>query len=466
MAIKKKQKKTLKTALAAHHAHKARKEHEIKAEEAKKRKARSVNGKGFAASASSKKFKPSVGPITTATAAASASTKSRTVQPFEAGENVLLVGEGDFSFTLSLLSTPRSHDARRVVATSFDSERDCIAKYPAAKENIRRIREIARAAGRGIEEEMDSKGRGAAGNGILRFGVDAGDLLSERLIRKWVEVTGGFNKVWFGFPHVGQGHKDESRNILANQLLILRFMASAVGILNQGPKPTYVTAHERGAAVKGNGKSKASESDADEAAFGSGSEEEEASLWKVESNDAPEGYWSEGGHEGDDARPTIPDRLYRKSSPAWPPPQPSPRAGSLLITLRESKPYTLWSTHYLGTRLTSMLPAVAASAPALPKGTKVPTTRDIEAAFPEPGKNRTAASSKGQRPNRGYDLWRSFVFRPSEWAAYKHVRTIRSRSGDGGNLLAAKRKLGIADASENDKELEAACRTWEFGVRT
>lgn len=68
----------------------------------------------------------------------------------------------------------------QVVATSFDSEDVCYTKYPDAKDIVTKIR--------------------ALGVPVL-FEVDAGDLEAVEEVRK---MNGGFTKVVFNFPHVGQ----------------------------------------------------------------------------------------------------------------------------------------------------------------------------------------------------------------------------------------------------------------------
>ncbi|CAO1621001.1 unnamed protein product [Parajaminaea phylloscopi] len=455
-------KKNLQTALAAHHATKAKKQHEEKVEEARKRKALSITSSK--SGARKKRRLEAAAAASTAGSAgdgikvSSTPTRRRMQKPFEPEDNVLLVGEGDFSFTLSLLSEPRCHDANRIVATSFDSYQDCIAKYPTAKDNIDKIRTIAQAAGREQPKLVAGWGS-AADRDIVCFGVDAGDLLAQRSIRKWVDLTGGFNKVWFGFPHVGQGHKDESRNVLANQLLLLRFMVSAVGVLSTGAKPAYVTSQERNG---GKGGKKSGEDDEKDDPQEDDPDEIEPDDDFSDEGDLQEMLSDDG--EGDDDEKIV--KQPSTHTPSWSPPRAAPRAGSLLITLREAKPYTLWTVNHLGNRLPAMLPGIAAAAPALPKGVRAPTLRDVEAAFPAP---RVSGARKSQPP-KGYDLWRSSAFQPSDWPGYKHVRTVgASRSGKGSNLLAVKgANDGGAFGTEGRDgfETDAACRTWEFGVRT
>jgi len=154
-----------------------------------------------------------------------AKAKAKKVMPFEEDDRILLLGEGElnlsflpsppsssfssirahhylpptsssftspshprrrtlaanFSFTHALLvAHPLVSPPHQIVATSFDSEETCYIKYPDAKDLVLKIREL--------------------GVPVL-FEVDAGDLEAIEEIRK---MKGGFTKVVFNFPHVGE----------------------------------------------------------------------------------------------------------------------------------------------------------------------------------------------------------------------------------------------------------------------
>ncbi|WFD36406.1 25S rRNA (uracil(2634)-N(3))-methyltransferase [Malassezia cuniculi] len=250
-------------------------------------------------------------------------------EPFEKDDTVLLVGEGNFSFARSLLSPPRSHAPHLVLATSYDTEEECYRKYPDARENVAEIRRIA----------------GAYADRVVAFGVDAGALDKCALVKQ-----GSWSKVWFGFPHVGAGHKDERRNVLANQLLLLRFFVSVAAVLTRGPPPRHMA------------KKKAAGSDDDSA----------------------------DERDEDDEDAGVPS-FY----------MPPRRQGSVLVTLRNASPYTLWDITTLAKRLDTVLPAIAASAPALPRGQKAPSAED--------------AARCGR-----YIVWRSFEFDPDAWPGQEH----------------------------------------------
>ena len=278
-----------------------------------------------------------------AKSAPSSTVPKRTVQPFLRDDTILLVGEGNFSFTLALLSAPYHHPPHRILATSYDSEEEVYKKYPDARDIIHQIKQMS----------------GAHASRILAFNVDAGAL------HKCDAVTGTnksdqrrWSKVWFGFPHVGAGHKNEHRNVLANQLLILRFLISVAPYLTEGPLPEAIQGRKRRAA----------------------SEDDEDDEEPIEAAD----------DEPDVSATSVPPR----------------RQGSVLITIRNVVPYTLWNIPMLGKRLRDVLQPIAASAPSPPKGIRAPTVSDVD------------------KNGAQYVLWRSFEFVPSDWPGYSHRRTV------------------------------------------
>lgn len=475
-------KKNLRNALATHQHHRAIQAHEAKVEAAKKRKEDSIHGRGGGANKKRKGRLERLGGLSSEGGNAETSSdvsatinvkgKQKMVEPFKKDDTILLVGEGDFSFTLSLLSPPHSHSPLRVLASSFDSEASCIAKYPRAKDNIAAIRALLQSA---IGSSTASSSTATAE--ILRFNVDAGDLTSDKIVKKWCQGSGssnknsrgGFSKVWFGFPHVGQGHKDEQRNVLANQLLLLRFLVSAAPLLSQGSRPKYALDNEQGG-NRGTKRKQAEESEEeeeptddieDDEGFAAGQLEGAVIRREEETSEDPLDLDPEEALAKFNTTDGDLDSLSMPSSSAatWPP-LPPPRAGSILISLRNSKPYTLWTVPQLGTKLTSLLPPIASTAPALPKGLKAPTLKDIARLFPEP--SELPPATKGGKPRKrdaGYDLWRSFRFEPSMWKEYRHVRTI-------GSLTADKETEGRDDLLSKAEAGHGECRTWEFGLRT
>jgi len=107
-------------------------------------------------------------------------TSSKPVIPFDKTDTILLIGEANFSFALSLTTAPYHHPSHQILATSYDSREICFEKYPDAKMNF---------------DELEKRGVKVA------FGIDAMDLGRSRKIigkgRKW-------SRVIFNFPHVGK----------------------------------------------------------------------------------------------------------------------------------------------------------------------------------------------------------------------------------------------------------------------
>jgi len=101
--------------------------------------------------------------------------------PFQLTDKILLVGEGDFSFTRALaLDPPSVLDSlppRNITATTYDTEQECYRKYHDAEEIVRMLKS------KGVE---------------VLFGVDATKLekIQGLKSRKWDRI------VW-NFPHAG-----------------------------------------------------------------------------------------------------------------------------------------------------------------------------------------------------------------------------------------------------------------------
>lgn len=328
-------------------------------------------------------------------AAATVPSKKRTTMPFARDDSILLVGEGNFSFTLALLSPPHNHPPHQILATSYDTESDVYDKYPDARAIIAQIRAKA----------------GLHADRILAFGVDAGAL------HKCESVTGSrkddprrWSKVWFGFPHVGAGHKDEQRNVLANQLMLLRFLVSIAPYLTQGRAPMYVT-----------GKTRRGSDDYDD------EEDEEESP--ANASDATD----------DLAEHTV-----------WRPLSPPARQGSVLITIRNVPPYTLWNIPMLGKKLRRVFGPIAASAPPPPKGTFMPSLAQIDRAGTE------------------YVVWRSFEFDPRMWEGYSHRRTVGFVDGlsTSNNEDLLRRPTPPSASKPQGRHVGTGeCRTFELALR-
>ncbi|KAJ3550613.1 hypothetical protein NM688_g5032 [Phlebia brevispora] len=235
------------------------------------------------------------------------------VIPFKVTDRILLIGEGNFSFTHALVvdapAALQYFPPANITATAYDSEEECFSKYPEAQDIVQVLRE------KSVE---------------ILFGVDATKLEKNAALR-----TRRFDRILWNFPHAGKGIADQDRNILSNQVLLLDFLRSAAHMLKTGPVPS----------VQGSRRRKANSESDDEGPPGSSDEE---------------------------GKQTIPSR------------------GTVLITLRNVPPYTLWD-----------LPKLAKSPPA-PTG--------------------------GAPPNPRYLQLRSFAFQRSLWRGYEHRMTKVSAS--------------------------------------
>ncbi|KAK7465315.1 hypothetical protein VKT23_005294 [Stygiomarasmius scandens] len=192
----------------------------------------------------------------------------------------------------------------------------------------------------------------------VRFGVDATKL--ERVNgfkgRKWDRI------IW-NFPHAGKGITDQDRNILSNQMLILGFLRSTAKLLRTGPVPI----------INRPGKKKKKSEDDDD-------EDEEADDAEM---DKDQSALKTAGNE----------------------------RGTVLITLRNVTPYTLWDV-------------------------------------PRLAKNPPPPTQGSTPPNPHYTLLRSFVFHRQIWKGYEHRMTKGERAH------------GTGKTGEGGED-----RTWEFCLR-
>lgn len=147
----------------------------------------------------------------------------RSTIPFKASDKILLIGEGDFSFSVALLRhppPPLEHlTPANITATTYDTEGECYSKYSEAQQYVRVLRE----------------------NGAhVLFGVDATKLEKTSALKGRT-----FDHIVWNFPHAGKSITDQDRNILSNQVLILGFLRSAAKFLVCGPAPQSQPSRKR-----------------------------------------------------------------------------------------------------------------------------------------------------------------------------------------------------------------------------
>ena len=116
--------------------------------------------------------------------------------PFLPTDRILLIGEGDFSFSASLLN---EHGCTFLVATTLDKQTVCRSKYPQSAAHVK-----------GLEDEEDCR---------VLYGVDATKLGKPGVLESGGRDVrkGRFDKVVFNFPHVGGLTKDVNRQVRHNQ---------------------------------------------------------------------------------------------------------------------------------------------------------------------------------------------------------------------------------------------------------
>eukprot|EP00944_MAST-04C_sp_MAST-4C-sp1_P001837 g1837.t1 len=193
--------------------------------------------------------------------------------PYKYNDQILLVGEGNFSFALGLVryfkklkskhgsksssasttaaqkkteatvdasSEKRTiHDYGNIYATSYDSEEQVYAKYPEARDIISELKQNGVHVVHGVDATNlsgmkhltsvieEAQLNAAAGNGFSAEDV-AWDINShaipplERLL---------FNHIVFNFPHTGCGIKDTLQNNRHHQKFLTAFFKSCVPLL-------------------------------------------------------------------------------------------------------------------------------------------------------------------------------------------------------------------------------------------
>uniref|UniRef100_A0A5B7AR79 25S rRNA (uridine-N(3))-methyltransferase BMT5-like domain-containing protein n=1 Tax=Davidia involucrata TaxID=16924 RepID=A0A5B7AR79_DAVIN len=140
------------------------------------------------------------------------------IEHYSSSHRILLVGEGDFSFSLCLAKAFGS--ARNMVATSIDTQQDLAKKYSNGIGNVREL------------EEMGC---------LVLCGVDATQMSQHFFLR-----TQRFDHIVYNFPHVGFIFPEGNGcQIKLNKQLVKGFLKNAKVLLRKEEGEIHVS-HKEG----------------------------------------------------------------------------------------------------------------------------------------------------------------------------------------------------------------------------
>ncbi|KAF8428580.1 hypothetical protein EV426DRAFT_584893 [Tirmania nivea] len=128
--------------------------------------------------------------------------------PIDPNSNVLLFGEGDLSFSLSLHTT---HSYTRLTSTTYDHYPVLLEKYPQCSSTV---------------TTLLSPNPTNPTNHTVLHSIDA-----THPLKPITKQSGSWDAIIFLFPHTGGITKDCDRQIRANQELLLGFFKAARGLI-------------------------------------------------------------------------------------------------------------------------------------------------------------------------------------------------------------------------------------------
>lgn len=216
--------------------------------------------------------------------------------------------------------------------------------------------------------------------------------------------------------HTGQGITDQSRNIRANQTLLLDFYRSAAPLLRTGKARALSSSAK---SSKGDFKSGSKDDDEDD------DEKEDLAAAAQEARDI-----ANLGLLGDTSMQAG------ISAPAAPP--PSANRGTVLLTLRTNGPYASWLPSQLATKPSLLLPSLYP---------------------PHELKLRSTPQRGGEQPR--YRTVRSWKFEMRKWEeeGYEHRRTIgyeEKYAELGGEAASKNADLAMTANERKQRRIEAA----------
>lgn len=140
--------------------------------------------------------------------------------PFGEYDHILLVGEGDFSFTRSLAI---EHGCANVTGTSYDSLSDVQSKYPTFSDISRELADLTPPVP--LHHSIDATKVSSYKH--LRCRRDDDDAHNGGDTDKEGEKE-GWDIITFMFPHTGGISTDVNRQVRANQALLVKFFKSCL----------------------------------------------------------------------------------------------------------------------------------------------------------------------------------------------------------------------------------------------
>ncbi|TGZ81083.1 hypothetical protein EX30DRAFT_341055 [Ascodesmis nigricans] len=149
------------------------------------------------------------------------------LNPFPPNTDVLLVGEGDLSFSHLLATAPRGLRVKTLIATTFDSRDELERKYPSTAPGY--IADLSSLSPSSSSCSSSSLSSSPTTTVTLLHSIDATRLSSSKAIK-----SRKYDVIGFLFPHIGGKTKDQDRQIRGNQILLKGFFAAAKPLLKEG----------------------------------------------------------------------------------------------------------------------------------------------------------------------------------------------------------------------------------------
>jgi len=174
--------------------------------------------------------------------------------PFSNQDRILLVGEGDFSFSLSLA---KHYGIASILTTSYDDEQTLVQKHPSAEKTVNALKHATSRLSQGPKRPEHSDEVEGEWNGFLSDDeIQRPSIDEERLKSAQIDILHGidatalskkhkkslgahapFTKIVFNFPHTGGLSTDVNRQVRANQELLVGFFNAAKPFLATESQP-------------------------------------------------------------------------------------------------------------------------------------------------------------------------------------------------------------------------------------